>query len=387
MLVAGLAGLILGWAWLTREEGVWFLPGLGLLAAGAVLIHCKESRELLALARNLCIAAVTFIAVNATFMTGNRIAYGSFVGVGFKENNFKSALDALEDVDAGPVIPHVPVPLSARTEVAKISPTFAPISIALAPGGRSFGWSNIGCQIYKDTCDDIAGGWFVWALREAASLNNFYQSPKMAAENFGKIANEIAAACSDGRLHCHRRWVSYMPRLNGQQWRSLPSSLFAVAGKVSFLNAPIPVAANLSSVRTTDFERYWSFLNYPDIFPVDQNGGHAISFVNPGEKLAANIRAGLVRFYKILVPLLLLAGLIAAAAASWRAVRARTLDAMLATALAAWALVATRIVILALIDVSSFPAAHLSYSSPANNMVIVAVFLSIAALIVKPRPA
>jgi hypothetical protein len=52
-----------------------------------------------------------------------------------------------------------------------------------------------------------------------------------------------------------------------------------------------------------------------------------------------------------------------------------------------WINVATRIVILTLVDVGSFPAVHLSYASPANNMVVVAAFLSIAALVVKPRPA
>src|SRR6478672_6929914 len=110
VVVAGLAGCILGWAWLTREEGIWFLPGLGLLAAGAILINRKERSELLALARNLSIATVGFLVVNAAFMTENLIAYGLFVGVDFKEHNFNSVIDALQNVDAGPIIPYVPVP-------------------------------------------------------------------------------------------------------------------------------------------------------------------------------------------------------------------------------------------------------------------------------------
>jgi hypothetical protein len=62
-------------------------------------------------------------------------------------------------------------------------------------------------------------------LRDAAALNGFYKNPRTAAERFGKIANEIEAACSDGRLRCHRSWVTYLPRITGQQSASLPRTL------------------------------------------------------------------------------------------------------------------------------------------------------------------
>ena len=490
-VVAIMAGLILGWAWITREEGAWFLPGLGVLAAGAILIHRKEIQELRALARNVFIAAGGFVVVNVAFMTGNLIVYGSFVGVDFKEHNFKSVDEALEDVDLGPVTPYLPVPLAARQAVAKISPTFAPLSAALAPGGPLIGWSAFGCELYKQTCGDIAGGWFVWALRDAAALNGFYQNPKTAAEDYGKIVNEIAAACSDGRLRCHRRWLSYMPRITRQQWRSVPKTLLAVANKVAFLNAPSQPVANLHSFKTADFDRIYSFINYPKIYPITQsdaetivrgwyhdsqsvewpifkayaangqeipssttrqaspeigqrfsderadnnrfqisfrcpdtcaiaawtvwnptlrlvvdhnqpmsvNSGNAVLFVdavsggenatsvvNVGEMIAGEIRRGLIRVYGILMPLLLLVGLVTFFAASWRAISTRTVDTMLLTAFAAWTFVATRIVILTLIDVSSFPAASFMYSSPASYLAAVAAFLSIAALVAKPRP-
>jgi hypothetical protein len=57
MVVSGLAGAVLGWAWLTQERGGWFFPGLALLAAGSALVHRKERNELLALARNIGLAA------------------------------------------------------------------------------------------------------------------------------------------------------------------------------------------------------------------------------------------------------------------------------------------------------------------------------------------
>jgi len=327
----------------------------------------------------------------------------------------------------------------------------------------------------------------MWALRDAAAMNGFYQSPKKAAEDFGKIANEIAAACSDGRLHCHRRFVNYVPRMTNQQWASLPRTLVAAAEMIA--NPPLLAAAAspFRSVKTEQFEQYWTFLNNPRVKAIDPNrqttvvgwyydsqsaqwpvfkayaeigqeiplaltrqaspdlqrhfsddragynrfqmvflcpntcaivaltphrpelrlaldrdqglsvasgsaqlyvdfvseGAHATSFVNPAEKLAAHVRVGLIRLYRILQPILLFAGLIAAVAASWRAVRKRALDATLLTALAAWALVATSMVILALIEIGSFPAVNIFYSAPASYVAILAACFSIAAFAAK----
>jgi hypothetical protein len=57
------------------------------------------------------------------------------------------------------------------------------------------------------------------------------------------------------------------------------------------------------------------------------------------------------------------------------------LDALLLTALAAWTLVATRIVLLVLIEVSSFPGANFLYALPASYLAVVAAFFSIAAVL------
>jgi hypothetical protein len=266
MALAGLAGMIFGWTWLTREEGAEFVPGFGLLAAGAVVIARSSKEQLLALARNVFLAALGFLAVNAIFRTGNFVAYRSFVGVDFREHNFASAVEALEDINAGPIIPHVPVTNSMRSEAAKVSPTFAPLNVALSPGHPLAGYMNPGCEIYKQTCGDYAGGWFVWALRDAGAANGFYASPKAASENFGKIADEIGAACSDGRLHCSRRWIAYVPRLNAQQWRALPGTVATLAVLIGVPPRVSPYGTSSSnSANDTDFEAYWRFLNSPRI--------------------------------------------------------------------------------------------------------------------------
>jgi len=487
MALSGLAGLIFGWTWLTREEGLWLLPGLALLVTGAFLIHRKDAQALRALARNAGLAAGGWFAVIAAFMTINLLAYGSFVGVDFKERNFQAALNALEDVEVGSVIPYVPVPLAARNEVAKVSPTFKPIADMLAPGGPLAGWSAYGCKFYKQSCGDIAGGWFMWAFRDAAAADGFYKSPKAAAQGYAKIAREIAAACSDGRLKCRHPWLSSIPPMTSAQWASLPGTLEAVGAITAFLNPPNANFTPMSpaSDQPEAFERFWAFLNrpfasapmlkttvrgwyrdgastqWPGFAVYDRSGEHipftlkrrqsrdlqrhfadqrpawnrfeisylcpgkcslaALAFnrpelrvpidrdrnisaasgsatlyvdsasydwqaaapLNPAQTLAADVRSALAQAYQVLVPVLLFAGLVALMAASDGALAARTLNPVLLVAAAAWVLVATRIVILALIDVSSFPAAIFEYSPSGAYMAVMAAFLSIAAVVVQ----
>ena len=260
------AGIALGWTWLTREEGVWLLPGLGLLMLGTAFMSWRERGSWIVWLRNTAVAATTFLAVNGAFMTGNRIAYGSFVGVDFRQRDFTAAVDALQSVDIGTIVPYVPVPAAARAEVAKISPTFAPIAATLAPGtpvGDRWGY---GCQLYQQGCGDISAGWFVWALRDLAAANGYYQSPRVAAEKFGQIAADIAAACAAGKLHCRRTFISFMPAMTEAQWLSLPYSFWLVAEKVAFLDPP--TGFDMPAVDHIDraaFDRYWRFLNYPRV--------------------------------------------------------------------------------------------------------------------------
>jgi outer membrane lipoprotein SlyB len=279
--------------------------------------------------------------------------------------------------------------------------------------------------------------------------------------------------------------VTFLPRMTGQQWASLPRTLLDAVEMIAL--PPLPTAeapSSSTSIISEDFDRYWTFLNNPRVETIDPSaevtvlgwyydsqsaqwpvfkaygeGGQVIPFSetrqasadlqrhfsdvgagynrfqirfrcpntcaigaltssppelrlaldrdrplsvasgsaqlyvdsvsggayakrinNVTDEFAANVRGGLSRLYLRLLPLLLCAGLIAAIAASWRAIRTRSLAPLLPTALAAWALVATRIVILALIHASSFPAINISYSAPAQYAAVVAAFLSIAAV-------
>lgn len=480
-----LAGAFLAWAWLTREEGIWFLPGLLVLAAGALLSNRNNTSGWLATATRTGLAGAAFLSLNLLFMLGNLFAYGSFVGVDFKESNFKAALDALQSVEVGPIEPYLPVPAAARVEIAKHSPTFEPLGVLLAPGGPLSGWGNSGCNLYRSTCGDIGGGWFVWAFREAAARQGYYKSPRIAAENFGRITDEVAMACEEGKLRCRRSWLQYMPVLPDEQWASFPDSAMAISGKIAFLLPPSTAAVRPPPKSATErFSSYWAFLNFPLVNSASEDGstivrgwyrdtesqewpvfqihneagattpsslkrnrspdvakhfsddragfnrfeitsrctgdctivaatsaGTELSLVldrdrrlsatygtatlyvdsvsrelvveanNSTREFALQVRTTLIHLYELIIPTLMIVGLAAFIAACARAIWIRTLAPVLIVAFGAWILVATRVVLLALIDISSFPATNFSYSAPAIYLAALASILSVAALL------
>jgi hypothetical protein len=136
------------------------------------------------------------------------------------------------------------------------------LSVNLAPGGAQFGWSRFGCHFYPATCDDIAAGWFLWALRDAGADHGFYKSPETARENFGRLASEIRAACADGKLRCRRLiWSSFLPAMTRQQWATFPSALLSVASMALFIDAPSPAQHSVANM--TEQQDFWAFLNFP----------------------------------------------------------------------------------------------------------------------------
>jgi hypothetical protein len=214
MLAAFCAGAVLGWFWLTREEGAWILPALGVLAlvASVQAYRHQRVRELLL---TMGIVIATFTATQVAFRAVNAWAYGKFVGVDFKERNFQRALAALDSVRSGGTKPFVSITHEAMRRVSAVSPTFS--SIAPDFDGPGKGWEVFGCQKYPSTCGEISSGWFMWALRDAAQRAGHFSSPAEASAFFGKLADEVEASCKRGALECVPQLIYEMPPVSPRQ--------------------------------------------------------------------------------------------------------------------------------------------------------------------------
>jgi hypothetical protein len=479
---------MLGWAWLTREEGLWFAPGLAVLLLWAAVLARRELPKLRALVARILVIGIAFGSVNLAFMATNQTVYGSFVGVDVNEPNFVAAYDALVSVESGPRVRHVPMTNMARDAAAAVSPTFRPLADQLANPSTTSGWGGISCKVYKDACGEIAGGWFIWALRDAAKANGFYASPKTASESFGRIADEIRGACSSGQLTCRSGLIHFLPVLSTSQWLALPDALSRVARAVWLQNAPRGGAGSLSvdPQSSVTASAAWATLNYPRLSPlrksarpwkvfgwyhgstsnswptfsvssaaaapvefkitrraspdiathfadpeatnnrfeieftcpdtcqlaaqssgsnsplrltlsaghtsaqgngatvyvdrVDDGNESAIS-PSPAPAFAEHFRDLLVTIYQPMLPLLLGLGIGGFLLAVVLAVRRRVAGHLLAVAAAGWLLVATRIFLLALVDISSFPAATFQYAQPAAYLAAMSALLSLGALL------
>lgn len=214
------AGLALAWLWVTREEGVWILPPT------AVVIGARLWKDRSYLKSTGVLAGVMAVAL-ALISVVNFAAYRTWSIVDLQGRSYANAVNALQSVRVGEPIPYTPVPAKVRAQVYEISPTFA----TLKPYFESYGrvWTKPGCAVYPSTCGDYAGGWFVWAFRDAVASTGHYASASDAAAFYDRIAGEVQTACRTGRLVCRKGLVAFMPSMTSQQWATVPAKVKLMA--------------------------------------------------------------------------------------------------------------------------------------------------------------
>lgn len=210
-LRAIIGGLIFGWFWLTREEGVWIFPGLAIIIFAGML-HAYRLRRIRSIGISLLVFFAAFVGTQLSFSTINLFVYHKFVGVDVKERNFLRALRAIQSVRSGGTKPHVSITYAGMARIDAISPAFA--SLKSYFNGPGQGWKAYGCSVFPSTCGEIAAGWFMWALRDAAQSTGHYASATSASEFYGRIADQIDSACAKGQLSCRPQLIADMPQFN-----------------------------------------------------------------------------------------------------------------------------------------------------------------------------
>lgn len=127
------------------------------------------------------------------------IFYGKLISIGSKEE---------------PFLPRVPVRESLLNTIIENSPKGGIVQQILR--NLNPGWKIHGCSIYPETCGEYAGGWFVWALRDAIGTTLEIPSNEYSFQRVVKLANEeLNFTCKQTTLIlCNKAKVGYMPSVS-----------------------------------------------------------------------------------------------------------------------------------------------------------------------------
>ncbi len=191
-------GLSLAAFWLTREEGIWLLPFLlPLLAWTSYRVWVGPTRNLARLAACALPFVILGAGINGVSWMNQR-HYGVFLVIDLQSPEFLEAYGALSRVEHMQMMPSIPVPRETRERIYPVSPTFEELRETMENPGF---WTKPAKHLGYAP-DEIAGGWFIWALRDAAARVGYHESAITAAAFYRRMAEEINAACANRQLDC-----------------------------------------------------------------------------------------------------------------------------------------------------------------------------------------
>lgn len=255
-----LFGLALGAFWFTREEGVWIIPGAALFISYKLLATKRGESTIPLLLRHFAVYSLAAFSVYLIIALINYTKYNTFDVVDFKSNSFKKVLKALNSVSVGPDIRYLPVSHEKREEIYKVSSAFHELKTYLEDPDN--GWKKPGCGIYPHTCGDYAGGWFMWALRDAAAITGHYASPETARNFYDQITSEIELACKDGAIKCASNPIPFLPVMSKDSVREIPRR-FLDAIRLTLYQKPIPQTDGDSWGPIENLNNIRLFLGFP----------------------------------------------------------------------------------------------------------------------------
>ncbi|MBW4554984.1 MAG: hypothetical protein KME59_03425 [Trichormus sp. ATA11-4-KO1] len=199
-------GLGFAWFYNTRPEGILIIPTIVILYI-QLLINAFKSHLNQRTVWKYLQFSVLFVCIPVIFITlfislTNYIKFGIFAVDDFKSPGIKAAYAQITNVKHETWKRFVPVPEETRFKIYNVSPSFKRLSTYLEQEHLGKQWFIPGCQTVS-VCDDYAGGWFIWALRDAVAYTGQYKSAPETEAFYQQIASEIKSACISGKLSCN----------------------------------------------------------------------------------------------------------------------------------------------------------------------------------------
>jgi hypothetical protein len=213
-------GFSLSAFWLTREEGIWLLPALGITVVYALYKIWRLKMKDWKVKSGLWAAGMSVWMLFTLLVSGlNWLNYSVFAKTEYDYGLFKSAYGSMTRVIAGDRIPFVPVSRQMRKAIYKVSPAFSELRPYLE-GELGRGWAENGAK-NPENRREILGGWFVWAFRDSVANAGYYSSGRFPADFYRRMTGEIDEACNRKTLDCLPKRSTILPPLQFRDMREL----------------------------------------------------------------------------------------------------------------------------------------------------------------------
>ena len=200
------SGLGLALLWHTRPEGPLLLLPLGCFVLLDLWRRSGQRDTARARVQAACVLlAVPLLPVlllNLALRGMNLVHYGLFAVTDLSAPAYVAAQKALLGIRPDDRRPFVSITAETRRRAYAVSPAFRELQ-PLLEGALGRQWSVYGCKELR-VCDDIASGWFYWAMRDAVAVAGHYTSAGEAETFHARVAGEIDAARASGRLPARR---------------------------------------------------------------------------------------------------------------------------------------------------------------------------------------
>jgi hypothetical protein len=349
------SSLSIGVLWLMREEWVLLAPAL---VCGLVLAIVRVAHVGILIVQRVAVA-VGVACIPLSVVVGtlwlehvNETHYGLPI-TNVEQTSMSDGLGPMFRVAPATTFDQFPVTVETRALIYDVSPTFAGLRDEIESGG-----GVRYASIRSDGVRDLGGQVFQWVVLDAIGATGQATSAVQLADTFHAIATEIDTACAAERLRC-----------------GPPHSGIAPAWKWSRL--PALTARTLTGLRKTiDLSAFTALSPDGDGTAADR----ALFARMTNEPLApgpntffTRQRVHLISAVRWLYRLLAVAAIVVAVTRAWTAVRGRRMPSWtMSTVLSIGALmVLVRVVGLAYLDLTAFPAFAPTYLASAYAVVLV----------------
>jgi hypothetical protein len=260
-------GLLGACYWLTREEGIWLLPALLVLALPALVKGIRSLPNIgtvvaLRSLRALLLPPLAFFALVTLVDTINFAQYGVFRNNDFRSRPFQDAYGALARIKSDHWQRYVIFPRDARQKAYSVSPAARELEPYFeGDGARLWIQSSYqypepwGCAGNPLACkDEILSPFFIWAFRESVGLAGHSRSATDADAYYRRLADEINTACDSGRIACRSPRSGLAPVWRGHYPKETLAASITMLKRLVELNQgqigipPSPVTPNQARI-------------------------------------------------------------------------------------------------------------------------------------------